>query len=397
MIRRFSRRGFLGTTVAVGMAAAQDTVMSRDARDKPRPSTHDAARWLADKFVQWQNSYGRLDPKRCPVADGGVRVISHSIIGISLYRAYLATGVEAYKTAADRYVLFYMGWMREPELVHSAHYGLALAAYRQFKRHNPKEKLFDARAASLFQYALAFRWDKGSYFRNGYAGGGMPDAGNSNDNCEMGRGLIAYYDLTEDPKVLTEAEGLAAYFTTEVEPGTYRGCWSSELGTWVVAPTASDRFEHFENTPASRTGWGFTSVDAIEYLTELAAATRRQDLKTDIARVCTASMKWQFDACQFDDGACGMSGCDDKWWGMTAGAVLSFLRTRGAGFLSATDVARYRPKAQAARDWLVAHATEETLKSGGYHRVTGKSRPKLDNQAWLFAWCLDALLRVDEV
>ena len=27
-----------------------------------------------------------------------------------------------------------------------------------------------------------------------------------------------------------------------------------------------------------------------------------------------ASMKWQFDACQFDDGACGMSGRDDKWW-----------------------------------------------------------------------------------
>jgi len=108
-------------------------------------------------------------------------------------------------------------------------------------------------------------------------------------------------------------------------------------------------------------------------------------------------MKWQFDACQFDDGACGMSGRDDKWWGMTAGAVLSYLRTRDAGFLSEQDVARYRPKAARARDSLVKQATEETLRSGGYLRVTGKSRPKLDNQAWLFAWCLDALLRVDEV
>ncbi len=378
--------------IATGAASA-----SEDGKDKPQlPASH-PARWLADKFVQWQNPYGRLDPKHCPVADGGVRVISHSFIGISLYRAYAATGVEAYKTAADRYVLFYMGWMREPEHVHSAHYGLALAAYRQFRRHNPKEKLFDARAASLFDYALAFRWDEGSYFRNGYAGGGMPDAGNSNDNCEMGRGLIAYYDLTENPRVLAEAEGLAAYFTTEVKPGTYQGCWSSELGTWVVAPTANDRFEHFENTPASRTGWGFSSVDTIEYLAELAAATRHEDLKTDIARVCAASMKWQFDACQFDDGACGMSGRDDKWWGMTAGAVLSFLRTRDAGFLSAKDVASYRPKAQAARDWLLTHATDETLKSGGYLRVTGRSRPKLDNQAWLFGWCLDALLRVDDV
>ena len=108
-------------------------------------------------------------------------------------------------------------------------------------------------------------------------------------------------------------------------------------------------------------------------------------------------MKWQFDACQFDDGACGMSGRDDKWWGMAAGAVLSFLRTRDAGFLSAEDVASYRPKALAAKDWLLAQANEETLKSGGYLRVTGKSRRKLDNQAVLFAWCLDALLRVDEV
>jgi hypothetical protein len=170
--RRLSRRGFLGATAAVGLASIPfvGTGASEDSKGSPKlPASH-LARWLADKFVQWQNSYGRLDPKRCPVADGGVRVISRSFIGISLYRAYAATGVEAYKAAADRYVLFYMGWMREPEHVHSAHCGLALAAYRQFRRHNPKDKLFDARAASLFDYALAFRWEEGSYFRNASIG-----------------------------------------------------------------------------------------------------------------------------------------------------------------------------------------------------------------------------------
>ena len=393
-----SRRSFLGVSGASMLAAttrASDGFTAET--DSSRlPASH-PARWLADKFVQWQNPYGRLDPKRCPVADGGVRVISHSFLAISLYRAYRATGEEAYKAAADRYVLFYMGWMREPEHVHSAHYGLALAAYRPFRRHNPREKLFDARASSLFDYLLAFRWDEGSYFRNGYPEAGMPDAGNSNDNCEIGRGLVAYYDVTKDPKVLAEAEGLAKYFTTEVKPGTYRGCWSSALGTWAVAPTANDRFEHFQSTPVSETGWGFTSVDAIEYLAELAAVTEQKDLKADVARVCTASMKWQFDACQFDDGACGMSGRDDKWWGMTAGAVLSFLRTRDAGFLSENQVAGYRPKAEKARDSLVKRATDQTLRSGGYLRVTGKSRPKLDNQAWLFGWCLDALLRIDDL
>jgi hypothetical protein len=33
-------------------------------------------------------------------------------------------------------------------------------------------------------------------------------------------------------------------------------------------------------------------------------------------------MKWQFDACQFDDGACGLSGRDDRWLGMTGGAEI---------------------------------------------------------------------------
>ena len=396
-----SRRGFLGTSLGLGVGtavvASGGAFTSAGDETAPKlPAAH-PARWLADKFVEWQNPYGRLDSGRCPVADGGVRVISHSFIGISLYRAYAATGIRAYKSAADRYVLFYMGWIREPPHVHSAHYGLALAAYRHFRRHNPKDQIFDARAASLFEYAQEFRWNEGSYFRNGYSDGGMPDAGNSNDNCEMGRGLIAYHSLTKDPKVLASAEGLASYFTTEVKPGTYQGCWSSELGTWVVAPTANDRFEHFDDTPASRTGWGFSSVDTIEYLVELAAATKNEKLKSDIARLCAISMKWQFDACQFDDGACGMGGRDDKWWGMTAGAVLSFLRTRDAGFLSTDDIDTYRPKARAAKDWLLERATDETLNSGGYLRVTGKSHPKLDNQAWLFAWCLDALLRVDEV
>ncbi|MBC8873292.1 MAG: hypothetical protein H8E44_27975 [Planctomycetes bacterium] len=73
-----------------------------------------------------------------------------------------------------------------------------------------------------------------------------------------------------------------------------------------------------------------------------------------------------------------------------------FQGTRDAGFLPAQDVARYRPKAQAARDWLLAHATDDTLKSGGYLRVTGRSRPKLDSRVWLFGWCLDALLCMDE-
>ena len=401
--RRFSRRSFFTLSAAAGVAAA-GTGRLWAAEDLPATSAATLAaplipqaRFLADKFVQWQNPYGRLDPQRCPVAAWGPRIISHSFIAFGLYRAFQMTGVEAYQAAADRYVLFYLSWIREPPHVHPAHYGLGLAAYRAFKRHNPKEMLLDDRAAGFFEGLLAFRWDEGSHFRNGYPGGKMEDAANSDDNCHMGRGLMGYYEVAEKPEVLAEAEALARYFTTEVKPGTYQGCWSSKLGTWVVAPTGQDRFEHFENVSASAMGWGFSSVGAIEYLTELAAVTENEDLRARIANNCATSMKWQFDACQFDDGACGLSGRDDKWLGMTAGAILSFLRTRQARFLSEEEIARYRPKALAARDWLLEHVTEEDLAAGGYLRVTGKSHKKTDNLAWILGWTLDALCRVEEI
>lgn len=402
-----TRRGFFNTTTRAGMGGLMLGALGARAEDPKNPRSANKApqktkvlpqtRFLADKFVEWQNPYGRLDPKRCPVAAWSPRIISHSFIGPALYRTYDLTGEAAYKEAADRYVLFYLSWIRQPPHVHTAHYGLALAAYRPFKLHNPKEMLQDNRAADFFDGLLAFRWDKGSYFRNGYPGGKMEDAANSDDNCHMGRGLVAYYTITQNPKVLAEAEGLARYYTTEMKPGTYQGCWSSELGTWVVAPTSQDRFEHFENVAASRMGWGFSSVGSIDYLAELAGLTQDKELKARIAKNCATSMRWQFDACQFDDGACGLSGRDDKWLGMTAGAILSFLRVRDAGFLSEEDIACYRPKALAARDWMLAHITEEDLQAGGYIRVTGKSHKKLDNLAWILGWTLDALCQVPRI
>jgi len=180
--------------------------------------------------------------------------------------------------------------------------------------------------------------------------------------------------------------------------GSYNGCWSSALGTWVVAPTIVDSFEHFRGKRSGEMGWGFSSTGAIEFLCKLAAATDRPELKRDIADKCATSMRWQFDACQFDDGACGMRGRDDKWIGMTAAAILSFLRTRQAGFLSQDIVERYRPRALAARDWMLAHLSPETVEAGGYFRVTGDSEPRPpENQAWMLGWTLVALSRLDEL
>ena len=104
-------------------------------------------------------------------------------------------------------------------------------------------------------------------------------------------------------------------------------------------------------------------------------------------------MKWQFDACQFDDGAVGMRGRDDKWLGATAGAILSYLRVRDAGFLPDADRVTYGQKAAMARDWILRHLTPELVDGGGYIEVTGESEPRPpENLAWLLAWTLEALV-----
>ena len=72
-------------------------------------------------------------------------------------------------------------------------------------------------------------------------------------------------------------------------------------------------------------------------------------------------------------------------------------RRQAGNFLSEEEIARYRPKALAARHWLLDHVTEKNLTAGGYIRVTGKSHKKTDNLAWILGWTLDALCRVDEI
>jgi hypothetical protein len=393
-------------------------------------------RIIADRFVEWQTPYGRPDPDRCPFVTQGELFLSthmHSptFMAMGLYGAFEVTGEQAYKAAADRYIAFYFACLRNPRKEPDAYaqrwirhmeakygpdpvraawaaniiswpfiFGMALAGFREFRRHNPEEVAFDSAAAAAYEWLLYWRWDEGSYFRNGYGvpAKGIIDAGNSDDICHMGRGLIGYYEVSEREDVLGDAVRLAEYYLTDVKPGMYQGCWSPEMGTWVVAPTTADGIEHFGGTPSFEMAWGFSSVGAIEYLTRLAAAVDDDSLRSRIAERCVSSMKWQFDACQFDDGACGMSGRDDKWIGMTAGAILSYLRVREAGFLTDGEVSAYRPKALAARRWLFGNITPESVESGGYFKITGKSEPRPpENMAWMLGWTLQALAMVDMI
>lgn len=393
-------------------------------------------RMLADRMVSWQTSYGAPDPQTCPwvtpgLPGGSPHFHSPSFMAIGLYSAYEATGEPAYKAAADRYAIYYLACLRNPPDAADAYaqawiehmnatygpspqrdiwaihiltwpfmYGMALAAFREFRRHNAGEVALDSKAAALIDWMLYWRWDEGSYFRNGY---GVPDKGivdcaNSDDNCHIGRGLMGYHELTGRADALGHAERLAEYYLTELEPGTYKGCWSSTLGSWAAAPTTAEGFEHFTGIKACEIAHGWTSVGGIDYLTRLAAVTTDTGLRERIAEKCVASMRWHYDACQFPDGAVGMSGRDDKWLGQTAGAILSFLRVRDAGFLSDAEAVAYRAKALLARDWLLEHLTPAGLDAGGYSQVTGQSEPRPpENTAWMFGWVLEALPRLDTV
>jgi len=408
--RSVPRRGFLKVSAAVSMGAAMPGSVSAQGRepDTVSPSQANAGelpasqliRLLADLFVERQMGLGRLDPRRTDWATWGAKRNSYPRWAIALNRAYRATGTKAYRDAADRLALFYLGCLCNTAGFHPPHFGLGMVMYCELKQNHPQVVDFDAKAAALFEWMKPFQWDRGSYYRNGYPGGEMPDAGNSCDNADAGNGLMAYYRVKNRPEVLAAAEQLGQYFLTEMKPGTYQGVWSSKLGTWVVAPTTQSHFEHFTNATSSDIAWGYTSIIAISYLIRLAGATSSESLQARIADKCNASMKWQFDACQFDDGACGMSGRDDKWLGMTAGAILSYLRVRDAGYLSEEEDAVYRPKALAARDWLLRNITADSLRSptAGYNPVHGKSLPRPpDNVSWNLAYALQALLRIQDL
>ena len=75
-------------------------------------------RLIAERFVEWQTPYGRVDPERCPFVTQGkcvsTKFHSPTFMAIGLYRAFEDTGDAPYKAAADRYVSFYLACMRNP-------------------------------------------------------------------------------------------------------------------------------------------------------------------------------------------------------------------------------------------------------------------------------------------
>jgi hypothetical protein len=398
---------------AVTIAGAQ----TRAAHGEPGSPTKASLRnaiLLGDRFVLWQSSYGSTDLVKCPYrTPGQFNAYNLHPCGPAtraLYRLYRYTGVEDYKAAADRYATYLMNCIYDPikpyrnttmlngkerTLLSSAWmYGKALSpCYECFSVSNPNEDAYELKA-----YAI-YRWLQEHRRSDSYYGVGYPwshtvkqDAQFSCDLGELGDGLMGFYDVSHHKPALDDAIGLAQFFLTEYQEGSGRGVWSSKLGVWLVGPWPGSGAEHFQGQKFNETGWGWSAYICAHYLLRLRPHV---DAKTraDIEDKCVKAMQWCYDACQFEDGALGMFGRDDKWVGMNAAAILLYLDLHEVKLVPADIDARYRPKVDRAWRWMLDNTGRDTMPPDGYIRVSGTTSKKpLENVFWLMTWTMEALL-----
>jgi hypothetical protein len=374
----------------------------------PGPSV----RAICDRFVAWQAPSGGISVERCryhrppllraPISYGQ----DLPWIVRALYAAYDAGGDDRYKAAADGYAVFFIA---------SVHYSRAAFAlggalepcFTQYREHNPGDDSLDEAAHALYRRLLEFRTENGNYINAGYgpltgADGRLTvqrvtqpeaDVAFSDDLSDVGRGLVGYHRHFQDSGALEHARGMAGYFLREHRPGTVEGVWSSALGTWLIGPRHASGFENLVDVYADQAGWGWSSYFVSLFLARLHDCAVDEALREAIRERCAASLRWTYDACQWDDGAVGMAGRDDKWLGQTALAVLLYLELARRQLLDGETRRAVYPKALQALSWLREMSAPERFPPDGYVPVTGRSRPLPGwNTTWQMAHVAEALL-----
>ena len=353
--------------------------------------------WLADEYVANQLPDGKI----APTWDTNPRGFAHGFIGVEMYKAFEATGNPDHKTAADKYITYYIDTIGDASTRTPANHGIMMYSWSKYKSYNPQSNQYDQLMDDVYGYMQDYRWSEPSYFRNGYNSSDGIDAANTCDLASMGVGLLNYYEKTGNVAALADAEGLAQYFISECVPYAYQGAWSSPLGAWVVAPTGNTHFEHHLGGPtvAYELGWGFGAQEAADYLMPLYNVTTNETLKQGIKEKCVGSMKWQLDTCQFEDGALGLFEQDDKWMGMTIAAVQTFLWNYDAGFLTQNEVEEYSPKVWAAASWVLDNLNADCLSRAGFYQVNGDEAEmdRRSNGYWSISWAMEPLIRCDEL
>jgi hypothetical protein len=413
------RREFLKVAAAAGAAAVSATAATNTnaATSAGNDSNSEALRnatMLGDRMVAWQSPYGATDLEKCPHRSPTGTPTIAVVQGIgpqvrALYQLYEATGAEKYKHAADRYAVFVISTIHDPPTpltnkividgmsLHTNSsawvYGKSLSpCYEWFVANNPHEDLLNLKAHSIYRWLQRHRRDD-SYFGVGYTNGDYEDAQFSCDLGEVGTGLVGFYKTSKHEPALQDALGLSKYFLTEHQQGSAKGVWSSDVGTWLVGPWPGGGAEHFTMQQYDQTGWGWSCLVVGEFLLELRPYVQDDVVRQSIDDKCVKAFCWCIDNCQFEDGAHGMFGRDDKWVGQTAAAILLYGKLVDAKLIPESIEATYRPKVERSWQWLLSHTGPETYPADGYIKVNGSTTTKPpENLMWMMSWTIEALL-----
>lgn len=385
-------------------------VHAKRARPAKGTAALDNAIWLGNRLVQWQAPWGGPDPEKCPYRSPDKFTAFH-LHGLApsvkaLYRLHQATGESSYRDAADRYAMFFLNAIHdvppEPVMIKGEKrislssawmLGKGLSpCYEWFRKFHPEEDGWDIKAHAVYRWLQHHRNEQ-SYFGVGYPCGEFPDAQFSCDLGEVGSGLVGFHATTGHAGALQDALGLAKFFLTDYEQGSGKGVWSKDLNVWLVGPWPGGGAEHFTNQVYNETGWGWSCLVAGEFLMSLYGFVTDDALKKDIADKVGLALQWCLDTCQFDDGALGMFGRDDKWVGMTAVPIRLVSLLKAADQFNDRDSKKLQEQVNRAWKWLVDHSSPTTFPEDGQLKVNGTTSKKpLENLVWLMAWTIEALL-----
>ena len=365
--------------------------------------TLSAVRAICDQLILWQAPSGGINIQTCAYHRPPLMRKTYSWgddipwFVRTLYAFYDQTDEPGYKASADGYAAFFIGCI-EPKKPAWSLGGAIEPCYKLYREHNPLDDSFDPKVRAVYDWLLDYHTDNGNYFDCGYGWRNdegvrqQEDVAYSCDLSDVGRGLVAYYQLFGEEDTLKHAIGLALYYLNEYKPGTYEGVWSSDIGTWLVGPQPSAGFENL-TVRATEAGWGWSTYYGSLFLARLYDLVEDEDLKDGIRDRCVTSLRWTFDDCQFEDGALGMAGRDDKWLGMTAVAVLQYLELYRRMMIDEGTRRQYYPKALKALSWLRDMSVPERFPPDGYIPVTGTTTPYPGcNTVWLMALIADGLM-----
>lgn len=361
-------------------------------------------RWLADRMIDWQHTSGGIDPSRCtfhahtPLGKPSAYGQDIPWIARALYRMYEATGDERYKASADRYCTYFIAAIYETAPTFAM--GDAIdPCFGEYRRHNPHDDSLDDKARTIQRWILTRRNDEGSAFDVGYAWRDDhgetrtgSDAAFSNDLADVGRALTFMAEYFDDSDARSEATRLGRFFVTDHVPGGLEGVWGAEIGTWLIGPHPAKGFENVDEY-SDAVGWGWTNYYATHYLLRLREQIDDEAMKRRIDECCVSALRWTLDACQWPDGALGMSRRDDKWMGMTALAISQFHEVSAAGCLDDDSRETYGPRAAHAYEWLAARSQPDTFPQDGFVSITGATKPEPAwNTSWMMALVLEGVL-----